>query len=199
MEQVSIEILRRKDLQEAAQVVSRAMGPTPFPIAMCKGPKRSERFMATIAKVMFERFPGQVFVAKMNNQVVGVMRMVEWPQCQMSSRQGWMLLPSMFRILGFGAIRPIKGKAVWAKRDPQKPHWHLDPLAVMPEMQGRGIGSQLLERFCILVDKKGKPAYLETDRIESVRLFERFNFSVLGEASALGVHCYLMWRPSPQK
>jgi ribosomal protein S18 acetylase RimI-like enzyme len=198
MEQVNIGILRREEIQEAAKVVGRALAPTPFTMAMCQGPEKSERFMEAIIKVVFGRFPGQVLAARKGNRVVGVIRMVEWPQCQMLSRQGWMLLPSMFRILGFGLIRHIRGKAVWAKHDPKEPHWHLDTMAVMPEMQGQGIGSQLLKRFCVLVDEARTPAYLETDRPESVRFYERFGFSVVGEAPALGVRCYFMWRPSPQ-
>jgi predicted N-acetyltransferase YhbS len=198
MEQVSIETLRRDDVQEAAKMVARAMAPTPFPMAICQRLEKSERFMEAIVKIMFGRFPGQVLVAKKDNQIVGAMRMVEWPQCQMSSSQRWILLPTLFRIFGFGIIRPIKGKAIWAKHDPKEPHWHLDPLAVIPEMQGQGIGSQLLKRLCALVDEPRTPAYLETDRPENVRLYEHFGFSVISEAPALGVHCYFMWRPSPQ-
>ena len=198
MEQVSIETLRREEVQEAAKVIGRAMAPNPFLMAMSQGLEKSERLLEATNKVVFGRFPGQVLVAKKDNRVVGVMRMVEWPQCQMSSGQALRLLPSMFRILGFGLIRPIKGQAVWAKHDPKEPHWHLDLLAVVPEMQGRSIGTQLLKRFCVLVDEARTLAYLETDKPENVRLYERFGFSVVSEAPALGVHCYFMWRPPPQ-
>lgn len=198
MEQVSIETLRREEVQEAAKVAARALAPTPFPMAMFGGLEQSERGVEATSKVTFGRPPGQVLVAKKDNRVVGVLRMVEWPQCQMSSGQALRLVPTMFKILGVGVIRAMKGRAVWAKHDPKEPHWHLDPVAVMPEMQGQGIGSQLLERFCVLMDEARKPAYLETDRPENVRLYERFGFSVVGEAPALGVRCYFMWRPSPQ-
>lgn len=199
MEQVSIEMLKKEDLQEAAKVVGRAFGPTPFAMAACRVLEKSERFLETTVKIMFERFPGQVLVARKDNRVVGVMRMVEWPECQMSSSQERMILPSMFSILGFGIIRYKRGKSVWTKHHPKEPHFHLDHLAVMPEMQGRGVGSQLLEHVCMLVDGKSMPAYLEADSSENVRLYERFSFSVVSEAPALGVHCYFMWRPSHQK
>ena len=198
MEQVSIETLRKDEVQEAAKVVARAMAPGPFNMAMCQGLEKSERLMETTHKVVFGRFPGKVLVAKKDYRIVGVMRMVEWPQCQMSPRKILMVLPSTFRILGFGFIRPAKGMAVWGKHDPKESHWHLNLLAVMPEMQGQGIGSQLLERFCALVNEARTPAYLETDRPENVSLYERFGWRVKEEATVLGVHCYFMWRqPKP--
>ena len=195
MEPVSVETLRKDEVQEAAKMVAHAMAPTPFPMAMCGGLEKSEPFMEASVRVTFEHFPGQVLVAKKDNMVVGVLRVVEWPECEVSPRQRRMLFPSMISILKFRILRPLRGRAVWSKHHPKKPHWHLDPLAVIPEMQGRGIGSQLLERFAVLVDKAGQPAFLETDRPENVRLYERFGFSVISEAPALGVHCYFMWRP----
>jgi ribosomal protein S18 acetylase RimI-like enzyme len=199
MERVNIGTLGENEIQEAAKVVARAMGPTPFPMAMCQELNKSERVMETTVRVIFAHSPGQVLIAKKDRQVVGVLRMVKWPQCQMSSRQVRMLLPSMVRILKLGVIRAMRGRAVWAKYHPVKPHWHVDPLAVMPELQGQGVGSQLLERFCKIVDDAGESAYLETDRPENVRLYERFGFNVISEAPALGVHCYFMWRPSYNK
>jgi ribosomal protein S18 acetylase RimI-like enzyme len=129
-----------------------------------------------------------------DDRVVGVMRMVEWPRCQMSPVEKLRMLPI---ILGgpIGAtLRALKGRAVWSKHDPKEHHWHLDPLVVAPEMQGRGIGSQLLERFCQHVDRAKQAAYLETDKSENVRLYERFGFSVVEEAPAIGVHTWFMWR-----
>ena len=31
-------------------------------------------------------------------------------------------------------------------------HWHLGPIGVLPEYQGQGIGSRLMQRFCREVD-----------------------------------------------
>lgn len=197
MGRVSIETLRRGDFQEAAKAAARAMAPTPMPMAVFQGHERSERGMQATLELVFEHWPGHIFVAKKDNRVVGVMRMVEWPQCQMSFGQALRFLPTMLFTLGGGVIRGLKWRSIWAKHDPREPHWHLDPVAVVPEIQGRGIGTQLLKRFCTLVDEARKPAYLETDKPENVRLYERFGFSVVGEALALGVRSYFMWRSSP--
>ncbi len=86
----------------------------------------------------------------------------------------------------------------WSKHHPEEPHWHLGPIAIVPEMQGQGIGSQLLEHFCKQVDQAGQAAYLETDRPENVPLYERFGFSVTGETILLGVRNWFMWRDKGQ-
>lgn len=196
MKLVTIETLTSEEVPEAAKVAARALAPTPFPMAVFGGLEKTERGLEATIRIQFSSGPGQVLVARKDNRVVGVLRMVEWPQCQTPSGQALRLLPIMFKTLGSGVIRAMKGRAVWAKHDPKEPHWHVDPLAVIPEMQGQGLGSQLLQRFCALVDETSKPAYLETDRPENVRLYQRFGFSVVHEVTALGVPCYFMWRPA---
>jgi GNAT superfamily N-acetyltransferase len=95
-------------------------------------------------------------------------------------------------------IRMLTAMRVWSKHHPRKFHWHLGPIAVVPEVQERGIGSQLLEYFCRHVDQAGQAAYLETDRPENVPLYERFRFSVIEEAPVLGVRNWFMWRTQGQ-
>ncbi len=87
-------------------------------------------------------------------------------------------------------------REAWARRDPKEPHWHLGPIGVLPEFQGQGIGSALLERFCREVDACGSPAFLETDRESSVRLYEKFGFRLTLEEVVVGVPNYFMRRPA---
>ena len=61
-------------------------------------------------------------------------------------------------------------------------------------MQGHGIGSQMLAVYCEQLDLAGGSGYLETDKIENVRLYERFGFEVRSEAHVLGVPNWFMWR-----
>lgn len=49
------------------------------------------------------------------------------------------------------------------------------------ELQGRGIGSQMLSVYCEEFDVVGNAGYLETDKAENVRLCERFGFEVQDE------------------
>jgi ribosomal protein S18 acetylase RimI-like enzyme len=88
--------------------------------------------------------------------------------------------------------------SAWAKYDPARPHSHLGPVAVDPDLQGRGIGSLLLADYCQRLDQTRMLSYLETDKPVNVRLYERFGYEVTAEAEVLGVTSWFMTRqPTP--
>jgi len=198
MEQISIKPLQESELQEAAIVAARAYATNPDAVAVYRNHPDKARLQEASFMQAFGHAPGLVFTAKKGERVVGVMRMVEWPQCQMSLARMWKVLPIMvIRMRGL-AVRRLIAMNSWSKRHPEEPHWHLGPIAIVPEMQGQGIGSQLLEHFCKQVDQAGQAAYLETDRPENVPLYERFGFSVTEETILLGVRNWFMWRAKGQ-
>jgi ribosomal protein S18 acetylase RimI-like enzyme len=82
----------------------------------------------------------------------------------------------------------------WRERDPEERHWHLGPVAVEADLQGRGIGSELLRVFCAQLDAGRENAYVETDKLETVRFCERFGFEVVGERTVLGASNWFMIR-----
>jgi len=81
---------------------------------------------------------------------------------------------------------------IWGKHDPLSEHAHLGPIAVVEEYQGKGIGSMMMDRYCNYLDENKKFAYMETDRFENIRFYERFGFEVTGEAEVLNVPTWLM-------
>jgi len=83
----------------------------------------------------------------------------------------------------------------WARRDPAEPHWHLGPVAVDSHLQGQGIGSAMLVDFCARMDDERALSYLETDKSENVRFYQKFGFTVIAEAEILGVPNWFMSRP----
>jgi ribosomal protein S18 acetylase RimI-like enzyme len=84
----------------------------------------------------------------------------------------------------------------WARRDPAEPHWHLGPVAVDPDSQGQGIGGAMLADFCARMDGHGALVYLETDKSENVRFYEKFGFAVAAQGEVLGVPNWFMSRPA---
>jgi predicted N-acetyltransferase YhbS len=200
MSEIVIEPIKPEDIPEASKVISRAFAPTPVVVAVAKGSgEKQQRKLESGMKYMFKKAPGHMYVAKMDGEIVGAMRMVKWPECQPKPSQGLMMLPGI--LIRFGALTPriMKFRSIWGKRDPKKPHWHLDPLTVKPEMQGQGIGTKLLTHFCKIVDESGLPAYLETDQTRNVTLYERFGFAVTGEVPVFDVPTWFMWRPEQHK
>ena len=95
---------------------------------------------------------------------------------------------------GRAAPRMAQWLTAWAAHDPDRPHSHFGPLAVDLDLQGRGIGSLLLSTYCRGLDDVGRLVFLETDRPENVRLYERFGFVVTAEAEVIGVKNWFMTR-----
>ncbi|MGI8574173.1 MAG: GNAT family N-acetyltransferase [Egibacteraceae bacterium] len=76
--------------------------------------------------------------------------------------------------------------------------WYLQVLAVEPARVGQGIGSRLLRHGLQRADTDSEPAYLETSRIENVRLYERHGFVIEDAHARLlpdGPTHWLMSRP----
>jgi len=198
MEEVRIEPLRHEELPEAVEVVAGAMSTTPLLMTLFQRQEDKMRCQNAVFRGVLGRLPGQVLVAKEDSRIVGVMHMVEWPRCQLSLLQELRLLPIMLYTLKSTTVRVLNATSVWFKYAPKEPHWHVDLLAVLPEMQGQGIESRLLERFCEQADKTQQPAYLHMDNPQNIRLCEQFGFLVAGEAPVLGVTNWFMWRPPHQ-
>lgn len=58
------------------------------------------------------------------------------------------------------------------------PHWYLWFLAVKPHVQGRGVGTLLLDEIQKLQDRDGLPCYLETSRLQNVAIYTKKKFRV---------------------
>jgi GNAT superfamily N-acetyltransferase len=61
------------------------------------------------------------------------------------------------------------------------PHYYLSLLAVAPEMQGKGLGTALMQPILQVCDREGIPAYLETETESNVRYYTGKGFRVLQE------------------
>lgn len=93
-------------------------------------------------------------------------------------------LPRVFEII-----------TVLAEQHPSAPHFYLQWAAVLPEQQGRGIGSALLEPVLQRCDREGVPAYTEATSLQNRRLYERHGFTFINEIGpAGGPPLYRMWR-----
>ena len=202
MEKVTIDFLRPSEAKEASNVLGRAFvtsSPNVIAIWRSQGEEEIIKQGAIFRLLKLERPKCTVIVAKIDNRIGGALNMVEWPHCQLSPLETLKMLPRMFLILKGAAFRGAMGRAkkmqsVWAENDPKKPHWHLGPIGVIPEMQRQGIGSQMLKRACELIDQKLGAAYLEADRSENLPLYERFGFSTIAQADILGAPNWFMWR-----
>ena len=193
---ISIKPLQLDKITEATKLLSIAFIQTEFSSKNIGGKEeKHRRFLEKGFKIMLEKKPGETVVAVDNGEIVGVMRMIEWPDCQNSTPRGLEKLPAL--ILGRGAaLRLFKFRSIWGRHNPKKSHWYIDPLGVLPERQGQGIGSKLLTYFCNRVDINKAEAYLETDQDRNVRLYNRFGFKEIEKEPIFDVTNWFLLRPS---
>lgn len=138
---------------------------------------------------------GRVLCAYRNDARVGVVGMAAPGTC----RLGWRERLIMFDVLVRGrALHRLPQVArwlwIWMRHDPRENHWHLGPAAVVREQQGQGVGTHMMAAVCAELDRYGGAGYLETDKPENVRLYERGGFEVVAEQSVLGVTNWFMLR-----
>ena len=187
----------KKDISQASSVLGKAFLDQPNVMAMLDGDIiKAEKLLGTgiFALIKLNRRYNKVWVALNNGRMVGVVNVATWPRCQMSAFEKLKTVPRMMTMLGSSATKALKMLSTWEKQDPKKPHMHIGPLGVLPEMQGNGVGSKLMQACLAYADGENLPSYLETDRDRNVPFYEKHGFKVIGEEDILGVKNRYMWR-----
>jgi ribosomal protein S18 acetylase RimI-like enzyme len=104
------------------------------------------------------------------------------------------IMPRLTAMGAGAAFLTTRWLTAWTDRDPKKPRWHLGPLAVDAGLQGMGIGSRLMQVVSARLDAARDLAWLETDKPENVRFYQKFGFEVSAETNALGLPNWVMIR-----
>jgi len=189
--------LQRSELGEAARLLGRGMRDNPANIRAFGIPDVAQalaRFFGSVLHGLYQR--GLIWGAFRDGTLVGVCGMARPGLCQPSALEKLRVLPSVVFGNPVGTpLRVLRWVSEWARRDPAEPHWHLGPVAVDSHLQGQGIGSAMLVDFCARMDDERALSYLETDKSENVRFYQKFGFTVIAEAEILGVPNWFMSRP----
>ena len=151
MSEIIIDTAQSIDYPEAALVTARAMITNPLVVAVFNG---AQEIFEIINRVSFESGSGRIYLAKEKEQILGVMRITEWPDCHAKFRGGYKLPPPAVAILKDSAPRMEQWLQTWGERDPEKHHWHLTLLAVLPERQRQGIGKKLVNLKVVSTNDK---------------------------------------------
>jgi GNAT superfamily N-acetyltransferase len=191
---VDVRPLDPRDIPTAALVAARGMRDNPAHIAaLGNDPDKRVRVIEGLFRRLFTFDHRPTVVAWSGDRLVGVADSAEPGHCQPTGRARLKLLPPMLAA-GTAVPRMARWVGAWAKRDPTRPHSHFGPFAVDLDLQGRGIGSQLLAQYCRTMDETATFSYLETDKAENVRLYERFGYVVVEKAQVLGIDNWFMTR-----
>ena len=81
------------------------------------------------------------------------------------------------------------------KFHPREPHYYLEYLGVEPELQGKGLGSAILQHLTVKVDEEKVGCYLENANPRNLPFYQRFGFQIIAEKEIIGTPCWFMWRP----
>jgi ribosomal protein S18 acetylase RimI-like enzyme len=194
---MEIGVFDASGIEEVLDVLSRGMRDNPLHVAAFgENPERRRRKFRRLLSAMFsvKDFSHTLVARREDGVIVGVCGMLPPEDCLPDLGQRLRLLPTLLSLGPRVAGRLMRWMGVWEKHDLEERHWHLGPLAVDAHLQGMGAGSLLMQVFCAQMDAACEDAYLETDKPENVRFYERFGFEVVGEAKVLGVTNYFMLR-----
>jgi GNAT superfamily N-acetyltransferase len=190
--------LRPELLDEAVGVLARGMLANPIHVAAFgPDPDRRVRILFRMFGDLFRVLRGwEAVCALRDGAIVGVAGHAENGACTPGTLDMLRLAPGLLSLGPRTAMRSSRWMSAWARRDPQVHHSHFGPFAVDSHLQGQGIGTVMLSDYCARLDALRESSYLETDKPENVRLYERHGFQVVDEAEVLGVPNWFMRRPA---
>lgn len=198
---IVIRRMTRADMTAVCEVIGLAFADNPSTLANVRGDRtKARRVMQDAVRVAkFGRPWSDALVAVQDDIVVGALNAAEWPHCQLGMAEKIKTVPTMAWIMKSALPRAFTMMNKREARDPHEPHWHIGPIGVRPQLQGRGIGKALLEAFLTTIDEFGAPAFLETDVDRNVELYESFGFAVTSREDIVGVNTRFMWRDAPSR
>lgn len=198
MTSASIRELRDDEIDAAIGVIARGMRDNPLHIGAFgrDAELRRERLARLFRVVMPMIFAnGVVLGAFQGMTLTAVAGIVASDGCQPGWREKIVMFPRLLPVAGLGGfLRLGRWTAAWSAHDLAERHLHLGPVAVDAQLQGKGIGSALMREYCARLDRLKIAGYLETDKPENVRFYEKFGFGTIAEAPVIGLTNWFMKR-----
>ena len=184
------------DHEAAVGVLARGMRDNPLHVAAYgPDPERRERVHARMMRALLKHARhNEPIAVYRDGTLVAVAGALTQGDCRPRAAQQ---LRYATTIIGLGprtAARVSRWVRTWQEHDPDEPHVHLGPVAVDRHLQRQGIGSVLLAEHARRLDAANAFGFLETDKPENVRFYERHGYVVVGEADVIGVPNWFMER-----
>lgn len=199
MIEIEIRRMQPSDVEVVAEVLSHAFLGYPSYVAIYQGKSETERrFQEDDFKNFFLDEPQETNVAKHEGRIIGAIHSItcagfyrlktpfvkeeydhfvgtEIERLTLDERHKWLMM-------------------LYGKHDPIKLHSHFGPFGVLPDFQGKGVGTKLFNDYCVRVDQAGLASYLETETERHVRFYRRYGYELIETDYALGTEHYFMWR-----
>ena len=196
---INVSTVDRQAYSESAAIIARAFENEPTVCAILRADPavRTKRLASVFSIMMHTVEPrGWILQASKDDKPCGAAFMHPpgtYPIPVLSQLQ---IISKAVMRHGFqGLGRWIQLLNAYEKQHPkQLPHYYLELLGVLPEQQGRGIGSAMLRELVRRADTDEVGCYLETADPRNLPLYERFGFCIQAEENIIGVRVWFMWR-----
>jgi GNAT superfamily N-acetyltransferase len=161
-DELVIRDLRADDVAAAIEVLTVSFADFPvFQIMAGTDAGAAERIARVFAMEFEPEAGSSALLAELDGRIVGVLTHLDSPGC--SAMSAFRLVRFM-RIAGPRLFRTMSMFDRIERAHPRTRHRHLPSVGVLPEQQGRGVGSGLMEAFGQRCDADRIEAYLETIR-----------------------------------
>ena len=191
--EIIIERYSAKQLESVLSVLAQAFVTSPLHVSAF-GAERMDHNRLFFRIGLRHMFSGEALMASVNGAVCGYAHFKASPNCLPAPEELPHTMANLLKPLGDSSPRVMKWFARWCHLDPDKPHVHLGPIGVAPEFQGQGVGTALMNRYSEYLHQEGLPGYLETDKLENVKFYQKFDFRVQREEELIGTPVWYMWR-----
>lgn len=192
---VEIGELKRGDLKAAAALIGRAYRDNPVSVALNGADARTR--LRRAQRLHWLRLSGGAtppLAASEDGKLVGVYRFSPPGSAELSLVNRMKILAHVAMAGPRVLMRTVQLIESVQRHVPAEPVWFLGPVAVDPDAQGTGIGTQIVEHFLSRVDENGGVAFLDTDKLENVGFYERFGFETVDRVEVIGVDLWFMRR-----
>ena len=196
-------LLTLSDIEQAAQVISRAFMDDPLISFMLP-------FRYTRVKTLYKFFRAYGEINIRNNRGYGfgepLQGIAYWKSpnqdnMSISVKSLTLFLPLLLTFYPIGYFRAkaiLQQIDVLHKRYADEPHYYLDNIGVLPEAQGKGISSKLIRPILEMADSQKVITYTDTVTRSNVALYEHFGFQCVERSSVgnTGITVWALRRPS---
>ena len=197
-------LLTMADLDQAVVVMSRAFYDDPLWQALLPDPERRVSSLPSV-------FRATLALDIENHRAHGVGTPVEgvaaWRRPgEPRSRLSRSTLSLFLRLIsGHLVLSAFRCREVFSllhslqQRYTPEPHYYLQSLGVLPEMQGQGLASRLVRPFLAQADARRLSTYVETMTPSNVALYEHYGFRCVQERRVprTGLVIWALLRPGP--
>lgn len=195
MDDIKIRRMLPSEAEKIAEVDSYAYQNDPITVAIYQSNSeetRKDRMKNLIG--MYSNNPQETFVALHNGIIIGFIRSFPCTGLfkDLSYSEGEYEYITSHKIEDLSFEQRRKWWLMTMKsHDLDIPHSHVGPFAVLPEFQGKGVGSKLMEDYFSRLEGV---SYLETFTATNARFYEKRGYKLIETDEVLGMKGYWMRR-----